>query len=272
MATEKIGPMYSPLRLAGNYLYYFLTAASGKGHGIHSPFVFDLVTAVLNDRRPYPEYGPVETLHGRLRSDTSLMKIEDMGAGSASGADSTRSIRDIVRYSAKPSRLGRLLFRIARHYRPSTILELGTSLGLSTIRLAAGAPGARVYTMEGAAALAAAAGENLRSLGLDARIVIGNFDDELAPLLGGIGSVDLAFIDGNHRYEPTMRYFEAVFRHASSSAVLIFDDIHWSAEMEKAWEAIRKDSRVLLTVDLFFIGFVFIREEFKAKQDFTIRF
>ena len=252
MATEKIGRMYSPLKLAGNYLYYYLTAGNGKGHGIHSPFVFDFVTNVLNDHRAFPEYAPVETLRKRLRRDTTLLKIEDMGAGSISGAKagrgeafagetvSTRSIREITRYSAKPPRLGQLLFRVARHYHPSTILELGTSLGLSTAYLAAGAPGAQLYTIEGASTLAAAAGENLRSLGMEARIVTGNFDDELRPLLGRIEPVDLAFIDGNHRYEPTLHYFEAIFRHSSSSAVLIFDDIHWSTEMERAWAEIRR--------------------------------
>ena len=264
--------MYSSLRLAGKYLRYYLTAANGRGHGIHSPSVFDFVTRVLNDRRAYSEYGPIETLRDRLSGDSSVLVVEDMGAGSVSGAGQRRSIRDIVRRSAKSRRLGRLLFRVARHYRPATILELGTSLGLSSAYLAAGAPSARVYSIEGAAALAAAAGDHLRSLGLEARIVAGNFDDELGPLLASMAPVDLAFIDGNHRYEPTMRYFEAILGHVSRTAVVVFDDIHWSAEMERAWNEIRRDPRVMMTIDLFFLGFVFIRDEFKVKQDFTIRF
>ncbi|HEV9037409.1 MAG TPA: class I SAM-dependent methyltransferase [Puia sp.] len=275
--------MYSPLRLAGKYFRYYLTAANGKGHGVHSPFVFDFVTHVLNDRRIYAEYAPIEMLRSRLSGDTGVLPIEDLGAGSVSGAGTQRRVLDIVRRSAKPQRLGRLLFRIARHYRPGVMVELGTSLGLSTAYLAAGAgldraegeagaPGSRLYTIEGSAALAEAAAGNLRSLGLDARIVTGNFDDELAPLLQTIPPVDLAFIDGNHRYEPTMRYFESLFAHASPGAVLIFDDIYWSGEMERAWEDIRRDPRVMLTIDLFFLGFVFIREEFRVKQDFTIRF
>lgn len=272
MATEKIKGMYPPLTLAGKYLHYYLTAANGKGHGIHSPFAFDFVTKVLNDRRQYPEYVPIEALHDRLSRDGRVLDVQDLGAGSVSGAGVQRRVRDIVRRSAKPRRLGRLLFRMARHFRPATILELGTSLGLSSAYLAAGAPGARLYTIEGAAALAAAAGDHLRSLGLDARIVTGDFDEELGPLVQSTGPVDLAFIDGNHRYEPTVRYFETILGHASGRAALVFDDIHWSAEMERAWTVIRQDPRVYLTIDLFFMGFVFIREEFKVKQDFVIRF
>lgn len=288
--------MYSPVRLTWKYLHYYFTAANGKGHGIHSPFVFDFVTRVLNDRGPYPAWAAIEELRGRLLRDDRLVRIEDMGAGSAfarisadegaggemRSADAAvrmRKISDIARRAAKPPRLGQLLFRIARHYQPATVLELGTSLGLSTAYLATGAPGAHVISIEGSGSVMEAAAENLRSLGLAPELVQGNFDEVLEPLLERIGKppatagpVELAFVDGNHRYEPTLRYFHSLMAHMSAPAVLIFDDIHWSADMERAWAEIRADLRVYMTIDLFFIGLVFLREEFKVKQDFTIRF
>ena len=273
--------MYSPVRLAWKYLHYYFTAANGKGHGIHSPFVFDFVTRVLNDRGPYPAWAAIEELRGRLLRDDRLVRIEDMGAGSAYAGDGAgsavaaapmRKISDIARRAAKPRRLGQLLFRIAHHYQPATVLELGTSLGLSTAYLATGAPAAHVISIEGSASIREAAAENLRSLGLAPELVQGNFDEVLEPLLSRIGPVGLAFVDGNHRYEPTLRYFHSLMAQMSAPAVLIFDDIHWSADMERAWAAIRADSRVYMTIDLFFIGLVFLRDEFKIKQDFTIRF
>ena len=292
--------MYSPVRLAWKYLHYYFTAANGKGHGIHSPFVFDFVTRLLNDRGPYPAWAAIEELRGRLLRDDRLVRIEDMGAGSAYAGDGAgsaaagaaearhaaaggetssavaaapmRKISDIARRAAKPRRLGQLLFRIARHYQPATVLELGTSLGLSTAYLATGAPAAHVISIEGSASIREAAAENLRSLGLAPELVQGNFDEVLEPLLSRIGPVGLAFVDGNHRYEPTLRYFHSLMAQMSAPAVLIFDDIHWSADMERAWAAIRVDSRVYMTIDLFFIGLVFLRDEFKIKQDFTIRF
>ncbi|HEV3325215.1 MAG TPA: class I SAM-dependent methyltransferase [Puia sp.] len=274
--------MYSPVRLARKYLHYYFTAANGKGHGIHSPFVFDFVTSVLNDRDRYPAWAAIEELRRRLRRDGRLLEIEDLGAGSAwngSGAGSvrvgsrTRSIADIARRAAKPPRLGQLLFRVARYYQPRVVVELGTSLGLSTAYLAAGAPGATVWTIEGSGAIAKTAADNLRGLGLaNVEVLTGNFDDLLDPLLDKIGPVELAFVDGNHRREPTLRYFESLIGHAGRSAVLIFDDIHWSREMEQAWGEIRKDPRVFLTIDLFFIGLVVVRDEFKVRQGFTIRF
>ena len=264
--------MYSPVRLAWKYLQYYFTAANGKGHGIHSPFVFDFVTRVMNDRGPYPAWAAIEELRGRLLRDDRLVRIEDMGAGSAFAGARMRKISDIARRAAKPPRLGQLLFRIAHHYQPATVLELGTSLGLSTAYLATGAPGARVISMEGSGEIIKTAAENLRSVGVDAELIQGNFDVLLDPLLSRVGPVGLAFVDGNHRYEPTLRYFHSLMAHMSAPAVLIFDDIHWSADMERAWAEIRADLRVYMTIDLFFIGLVFLREEFKVKQDFTIRF
>src|ERR1700679_1281810 len=108
--------MYSPARLAGKYLHYYLTAANGKGHGIHSPFVFDLITKVLNDRQYYPDYARVEQLRRTLRHDPTLLEIEDMGAGSVHAAtvyatNAKRSVASIARHAAKPPKLGQLLHR-----------------------------------------------------------------------------------------------------------------------------------------------------------------
>ncbi len=290
---------HSRLRLARKYLRYYLSASNGKGHGIHSPFVFDLVTRVLNDTRDYPDYARVEGLRRKLLDDRRTLEIEDLGAGSsvvtagssmvaAEGVDAGsslrhRSVTELARHAAKPRKWGQLLFRIVyRHYRPRTMLELGTSLGLSAAYLASGAQGAdnsggatkaKLLTIEGAGAVAAVAAANFHSLGLEnIELVTGGFDDRLPGVLERIGRIDLAFVDGNHRKEPTLRYFNLLMDRASPSSILIFDDIHWSREMEEAWETIKQDPRILLTVDLFFIGLVFLREEFKARQNFIIRF
>lgn len=271
--------MYSRFQLSRKFLRYYITASNGKGHGIHSPFVFDFIIHVLNDTRDYPAYSLVESLRKELKKAPALLEIEDMGAGSAIQATRHRSIADLTRHAAKPRKLGQLLFRIARYYRPRTILELGTSLGLSSAYLASGNENSKLWTIEGAVSVARVAERNFMTLGLaNIEIVTGNFDLLLDATLDKVGApdpagaLDLAFVDGNHRKEPTLRYFNALMNRSSPSSVLIFDDIHWSAEMEDAWDTIKRDPRVYLTIDLFFIGLVFLREEFKIKQDFSIRF
>ena len=259
---------YSPLQLAPKYMRYVLSASGVKGHGIHSPFVFELVTQVLGDRTVYPEYGAIEALRqGLLADKRTVVSVEDFGAG---GGASQRVLSSIARRALKPPKFGQLFFRIARHYRPSSILELGTSLGITTAYLAAGNPEASVLTFEGAPGIAALARKHFS---LDRiRLVEGNFDDTLGHALADLPSLDLAYIDGNHRREPTLRYFRQMQPKLHEGSILIFDDIHWSAEMEEAWEALKGDPSVTCSVDLFYIGMLFFRKEFFEKQHFTIRF
>lgn len=265
--------MYSPVQLASRYLKYFLTASNGKGHGIHSPFVFDFIIHVLNDKRSFYAYDKIELIRKKMLHTSEILEVQDFGAGSVTGATKQRKVSEIARHAAKPQKFGQLLFRICNYYQPDTIVELGTSLGVSTAYLASGHAGSHVITMEGAKAIAERARQNFDHAGLkNIRQVNGNFDDTLGPLLNQLSSVDLAFVDGNHRKEPTLRYFRQLLTKTNDQSILIFDDIHWSKEMEEAWEEIKNDPNVLLSIDLFFIGLVFFRKDFKIKQHFTIRF
>lgn len=253
---------------------------------MHSPFVYDFIRNVLNDQRTYPAYAGVEGLRARLLRDQRVLEVEDLGAGSGVSRSRQRSVAEIARHAAKPVKLGRLLYRIASYYGCSAVVELGTSLGLSTAYLASGVKngrasgnvdsekaGAGVWTIEGAPAVAAVAADDLRELGLaDVQLVVGNFDEQLEGVLANAGAVDLAFVDGNHRKEPTLRYFNLLMERRGPGAVFIFDDIHWSKDMEEAWEAICADPRVYMTIDLFFIGLVVFREEFRIPQHFVVRF
>ena len=141
--------MYSPLQLAVRYFKHLLTASNGKGHGVHSPFVFDFITKILNDKTVYPEYEKIEALRNQLLSDSTLLEVEDFGAGSVIDKKSKRTISSIAKNAAKPKKFGQLLFRMVKHYQPATILELGTSLGITTSYLSLAKPDERLITMEG---------------------------------------------------------------------------------------------------------------------------
>jgi predicted O-methyltransferase YrrM len=162
---------------------------------------------------------------------------------------------------------------MVQYYKPEHVLELGTSLGITTSYLASGNPNAGIFTLEGSIAIADSATKNFQSLELsNIELITGNFDETLAPTIKRFSSVDFAFIDGNHRYKPTINYFNQILSKIHNSSVLIFDDIHWSKEMEQAWEEIKNHSSVTCTIDLFFIGLVIFRSEIKEKQHFIIRF
>lgn len=265
--------MYSRGQLAGKYFSYYLKASNGRGHGMHSPFVFDFITNVLNDDLDFYAYNEIENLRKALLKDERIIEVQDFGAGSSQINTRQRKVADIAQYSLKPKKYAQLLFRMVNYYQLKNILEIGTSLGITTCYLAKPGKESKVITMEGADAIAAIAENNFQQLGLkNIEVVKGNFDVTLSSILHRPSSFDFIFIDGNHRKEPTLRYFEQLLPVTHNDTILIFDDIHWSKEMEAAWKTIKKHELVTTTIDLFFIGIVLLRKEFKEKQYFTIRF
>lgn len=265
--------MYSAFQLATKYFKYYLSASNGKGHGIHSPFVFSFIKDVLNDKKEYPYYQQIESVRKRLLQDERTISVQDFGAGSSVIKTNERVVKKVAASSLKPKKYAQLLSRIVHHYQTEQILELGTSFGITTAYLASGNPSSKVYTCEGAPSIAAIARENFAALSLNnIELTEGDFAQTLPPLLNRLPEINLAFIDGNHRLEPTLDYFNRLLSHIHPAGILIFDDIHWSKEMEQAWTTIKAHPSVTCTIDLFFIGLVFINPDFKVKQDFVIRF
>jgi predicted O-methyltransferase YrrM len=239
---------------------------------VHSPFVYDFIKNVLNDKTQYPEYNKIERERESLLEDERIIEVEDFGAGSSSSQKNTRQVKQIARTSLKSKKYAQLLFRMAKHYKASTVIELGTSLGITTAYLAA-ADTTNVYSLEGSKSIADIARENIKALGIsNTTIITGEFHNTLDDLLATVPNPDLVFVDGNHRKLPTINYFEALLKKSKTSTILIFDDIHWSKEMEDGWAHIKENASVTLTIDLFFIGIVLLRTDFKAKQHFCIRF
>jgi predicted O-methyltransferase YrrM len=255
------------------YLRYWLR--SGNAHGLHSPFIYGLYTTVICHNGKFGAFSAIEARRRELRRSSQRIAVTDFGAGSQVAGTSGRERRlgDIARHAAKPPRLAQLLFRLVNHFQPATILELGTSLGLTTAYLASANSRNQVITFEGCPNTAAVARETFEKLHLrNVQLVVGNLDQTLPTTLTELAKpVDFVFFDGNHRYEPTLRYFEQCLGKAHEDSVFVLDDIHWSAEMEQAWEAIKAHPAVTVTVDLFYVGLVFFRKK-QPRQDFRLRF
>jgi len=265
--------MYSKSATAFRFLNYYIQASNSRGHGIHSPFVYQFVTDVLNDEQDYPEYGKIEQVKNKMLQDGRLLESIDFGAGAEIDASAVKKISAIARKSVSSKKFGRLLFRIAKYYSAETIIELGSSLGISTAYLASASPASHMVTIEGSAALALVARENFDFLGLHNIVQVnGQFDEKLNEVISSNPAAGLIFIDGNHRKKPVLDYFEQFMNKKHMNAIIIFHDIHWSKEMEEAWIIIQQDHRVKMTIDIFSAGLIFFREELKVKQHFIIRF
>jgi predicted O-methyltransferase YrrM len=265
--------LYTHLQLTKKYIKYYLTASNGRGHGVHSPFVFEFIKFVLNDKTKYSCYSKIENLRQQLLKDKTPVDVEDFGAGSSVIKTKKRTVKDIAASSLKAKKYSRLLFRMVQYYATKNVLELGTSLGTTTAYIASANNYPFVTSMEGSVNIANIAQQNFALLRLqNIHVIEGDFDHSLPVYLSVNKKVDFAFLDGNHRKIPTLGYFEQILLSANEQTIIVFDDIHWSKEMEETWESIKLHEAVTLSIDLFFIGIVFIRKDFKVKQHFVVRY
>ncbi len=262
--------MSDHLRQIGSYLGHLVKARTR--HGVHSPFVYELISQVLRPRDPVPEAAPIEKLREDLLRSEQTIRVNDLGAGSKMFDLPIRRVADIARYALKQPKHAQMLFRLARYFRPQEVLELGTSFGISTLYLALGADEGRLHTIEGCPQTARIAQHNFEALKQKNIVpVLGSFRSRLPEVLQKIDRLDLAFIDGHHAKDPTLDHFDQCLARAHNDTVFVLDDIHWSRGMEEAWEAIKSRPEVTVTIDLYQMGIVFLRTE-QAKEHFVLRY
>jgi len=260
------------LSLALKYLNYLLFSRHGKGHGIHSPFIFSIVSGVFRNKIDPDVVLTIESIRKKNLSDARTINILDLGAGSSMMKKNIRRVSEIARYSSVPVKYGVLLARMAAEFGKPAVVEFGTSLGISTMYLASGCPESVIYTMEGCQETALIARDNFNDAGLrNIKLLTGSFDSLLPEIKNLKVKPGLVFIDGNHREEPLMKYFSTMSDISGPETVIIIDDIHTSEEMESAWNRIRQHENVSFTVDIFRMGMVFLRKGI-SHIDYIIRY
>ncbi len=258
------------LQLAADYLKHQFKAKNR--HGVHSPFAYRLVDKVIYDFHAKSIYERIEELRHSLLQDNRSIIITDLGAGSHVNNNKQKQVKTLAKNALKPAKLAQLIHRLALDVKPRNVIELGTCLGLTTAYLASAAAGAKVISIEGCPETASVARENLAKLGINnTRLLVGNFDELLPDVIAGLDEIDFVFIDGNHRKDATLNYFKMCLPKLSDQSIMIFDDIYWSRGMKEAWEEIKAHPRVTVTIDLFWIGLVFVRKG-QVKEDFKIRY
>lgn len=256
--------MYYQLR---SYLKFLIN--STNQHGIHSPFVYDLVTKCLYVKTLFSEYAVLKAHRKQIINSTESLVVTDFGQGSKVFKSNRREIVAIAKNAGITPKRQRLLFRMMRYFKSEEALELGTSLGLATAALSLANPSAKIKTVEGCTKTSEVAQKYFDEFQLNnIQIHNKNFDDYLAE--NSSEKLQLVFIDGNHNKEKTLEYFQILLKQTTNDTVFIFDDIYWSKQMTQAWLEIVNHPEVTVSIDTFHWGLVFFRSE-QPKQHFQIR-
>lgn len=247
----------------------FLLASTNK-HGVHSPFVYDLVTKCFNSHTNPSKMNAFYSIQKSLYTNKNSITITDYGKGSSVFKSNDRKVCDIAKIAGINKKKSALLLRMVDYFNPQNMLEIGTSIGLGTSVLSIGNPDADIVTLEGCENTAKVAKNTFIENKLNnIQLVVGNFNETLPTVLSD-KHYDLIYFDGNHQKEPTLQYFNQCLKTLNNNSIFIFDDINWSPEMQLAWKEIKNHPKVTITINTYFWGMVFFRKEQK-KQHFTIR-
>ncbi len=256
--------------VALQYLRYKLV--SSTAHDLHSPFVFDFYNNVIRDETPFYSYRAIESVRAKMLLSNAKINVLDLGTGGIKKRNRELPVSFIAKQYVKQAKDGQLLFRLVNRFRPANILEIGTSLGITTMYLASPDSNANVITLEGCPETASAAGKNFITAGVkNIQQITGEFSITLPDALKKMPHSDFVFFDGNHRKDATLNYFHQCLLKHDEQSVFVFDDIHWSRDMREAWKTIQQHEAVMLTIDLFNIGIVFFRKGL-LKQHFMLKY
>jgi predicted O-methyltransferase YrrM len=254
------------------YIKYLILAKHRKGYGIHSPFLWQLIRLVFNTQGNFHAYYTARRAKRQLKNNNQIIQIVDLGTGGKQKIFKAVKIKKLAEQSSVNQKYGELLFRLVNYFQPQIILELGTSLGISSLYMASAQKKAKLFTMEACSERLKTARKIHAQAGLqNIRYINRNFDDALPELFEELTTIDFVFFDGNHQKDATLAYFEACKNKAHNDTVFVFDDIYWSKPMSEAWEIIVSDKELSLTIDLYQMGIVFFKKEL-SKQHFVIRY
>ncbi len=252
-----------------SFFRYLRKARHYKGYGIHSPFVFYVVRELFFEAHTYDAFSKIDSARNMLLKNKQRVNVDTRGAASVKDTKVKR-VKDLVNEGSIPPKYGRLMFRMINYFSARNILEMGTSLGAGTLFLSLPHSGAKVTTIEGNRELCSLARGLFDMVEVEnVDVVNGSFHEVLPEVLANYEQLDFVFFDGDHRLESTLQYFEMCLEKFHNDTVFVFDDIHWSRDMEKAWHTIISHPKVTVSLDLYRIGIVFFRKEC-TKQHYVV--
>lgn len=253
-----------------SYINYWLSEVNA--HSLQAPFVYNLYTSCIQRDSNKHDFAAIEKTRKKLLSSQLMVTPVSWGAPSTVHRNDTKiKVSSIAKKGLTKPKISRLLARLIDYTNSKQIVELGTSFGLNTLYLAH-ANNTRITTFEGSKEIADIALTNFEFFEKEnIKLILGNIDDELPKFTDSRLHIDFAYIDANHRYKPTLKYFNLLLKRMHDDSIIVLDDIYWSKEMTQAWNDIKEHPQVTLSVDLYDVGIVFFKPDL-SKAHYTLMF
>lgn len=250
--------------------YLKFISKSSNHHGVHSPFIYKLITKCFYSKTKPNLWNIFLKTKRQLLDNKTIIKVTDFGSGSKVFKTNHRSVSKITKVAGISNKKAKLLLRLIDYFKPKSVLEIGTSVGLATSAIKISHKNAKITSLEGCSETSNIAYNFLISNNFkNINIITGDFKDTLVKATKN-QQFDFIYFDGNHTKKDTLKYFNVCLTTTHNDSIWVFDDIYWNKEMKEAWAKIKLCPKVTVTVDIFYWGIVFFRKE-QAKEDFKIR-
>jgi predicted O-methyltransferase YrrM len=253
-----------------SYLNHWLNEVNS--HSLQAPFIYNLYTRYIQKDYNTTQFEGIEKTRNKLLDLDLLVMPVNFGAKSNIHSNNQKvKASKIAKKGITSFKVSRLLARLIDYNESKTMIELGTSFGLNTLYLAKN-KNSKVVTFEGSEDIANIALTNFEYYAKkNIKLIIGNIDSTLPKFLNSRISIDFAYIDANHKYEPTISYFNQIIKRMHDDSIVVLDDIYWSKEMTEAWEEIKNHPQVTHSIDLFSVGIVFFKPDL-VKTNYRLMF
>lgn len=235
-----------------------------KGFGVHSPFVFSLITKVIEEKCPYYCFQEIELLRKQLLFGEKKITYPDR---KCNGRIKTRAIGSIVKHEAISPKEGALLFRLTNYFKSKHILQIGSNMGLSTLYLTSYAKGLSCIALEHIPEFAEISKQTISRKGrnkVDLRI--GEYIKLLPQALNDLHTVDLVFFNTQHETVDNQELFNECLKFVKNETLFIFEGINANNEMRSFWKNVCACPEVTVSLDLFSLGIAVFNKKLHKKN------
>jgi len=244
--------MMSILLLLKRKLVWLKRIRHRKGYGVHSPFAFNLITQVIYETSPYYAYRRLREIRNDLLSRRKALAITE------------RHISN--------QRVDELLFRLVNYVSPCTIIEIGTSHGLTTLYLSSAKKQVRCITVDKEQPENTIAQKLFEKTGANIEFHVDSSFLCLGEILKSVSLAGFILFTVNRNSLSTIRLlFEQCLNSTDCNSLIVIKGIHSCGRTARWWNEVISDNRTGVTFDLYDVGFVFF-DKTKIKQHYIVNF
>jgi predicted O-methyltransferase YrrM len=250
------------------YLRFLLKA--NNQHGVHSPFVYQLITQCFYKKTPKNLWRKYLNARQEVFDHQKKNKVTAFAVESKVFKNNERPVSNVVNLVGISNKKAKILIKTISYFKPKNILEIGTSLDLETTAIKIGNKNAAITTLESCPKKSIMGQELFEKNNFNAIEILNSDFSKADPKYTQNKQFDCVFFDRNQTKQATLNYFEECLKTIHNDSIFIFDAIYWTAEIQEAWSFIKKHPKVTVTIDVFYFGIVFFRKE-QEKEHFKIR-